>query len=218
MDNEKKNETAMVFSYLELRKAIGILGMALPFVVSLGALILFKTGIQRSISHYYYTGMRDVFVGILCAIGFFMLSYKGYDRSDKIAGNFGCIFAVCVALLPTAPEGPVTEIVRIIGVSHLIFAALFFLILIYFSLYLFTKTDPQKTPTMGKKKRNIVYRACGYTMSICILLIAIYMLLPDEKVSLLDRYNPIYWLETVAILAFGISWFTKSEAILKDEI
>jgi hypothetical protein len=218
MDSKFKDELAMAFSYLELRKAIGILAIALPFVLSLGALILFKTGIQSSISNYYYTGMRDVFVGILCAIAFFMLSYKGYELSDKIAGNLGCLFAVGVALFPMTPESNPSNIARIIGSVHLAFAALFFLTLIYFSLRLFTKTDKTKKPTRSKLKRNKVYKACGYTMSTCIALIAIYLLLPSGMTSFLEKYNPIYWLETFAVLAFGISWLTKSEAILKDEI
>ena len=105
MVKKTSQNMSLVFSYLELRKAIGILGMVLPFVVSLGAWLFFQEGIQRSISAYYHTGMRDVFVGTLFAIGFFLLSYKGYERSDAIAGDLGCLFAVGVALFPTAPEG-----------------------------------------------------------------------------------------------------------------
>ena len=90
MENKLGNERSLVFSYLALRKAIGLLAIAFPFVVSLGALILFQTGIQSSVSSCYHTGMRDVFVGTLCAIGFFLLSYKGYERSDDIAGAKRC--------------------------------------------------------------------------------------------------------------------------------
>ena len=75
MDTISGNERSMVFSYLALRKSIGFLAIALPFVVSLGALIFFQTGLQKSISSYYHTDMRDVFVGTLCVIGFFLLSY-----------------------------------------------------------------------------------------------------------------------------------------------
>jgi hypothetical protein len=203
---------------LELRRAIGLLGIALPFVVSLGAWIFFQTGIQSSISSYYHTGMRNVFVGTLCAIGVFLLSYRGYERSDDIAGDLGCVFAVGAALFPTAPEGPAAGGVRLIGYVHWTFAALFFLTLIYFSLFLFTKTDPTKPPTKRKLQRNRVYRACGGTMGICILLIAIYSFLPREAASLLERYKPVFWLEALAVLAFGASWFTKGEAILKDEV
>ncbi len=37
MENKLGNERSLIFSHLELRKAIGLLGIALPFVVSLGA-------------------------------------------------------------------------------------------------------------------------------------------------------------------------------------
>ncbi len=215
MENKPDNDK-LVFSYLTLRKAIGILGMALPFTVSLGARILFHTGIQSSISSYYYTGMRDVFVGSLFAIGFFMLSYRGYERRDDIAGDLVCCFAIGVALFPIAPEGTVTSSARLIGYAHLVSAALFFLTLMYFSLYLFTKTDPDKSPSKRKLQRNKIYRACGYTMGACIALIVIYYLLPSKLGALLETYKPVYWLEAIAILAFGISWFTKGEAILKD--
>ncbi len=208
---------SLIFSYLTLRKAIGLLGTALPFVVSLGAIILFQTGIRSSISSYYYTGMRDVLVGILCAIGVFLLSYKGYERADDIAGTLACVFAVGVALFPTAPDVTDSTLAVIIGRVHFIFATAFFVTLIYFSLFLFTKTDPRKRPTKRKLQRNKVYRACGYIMALCILLAAIYAILQTAGVSPLKAYNPLFWLEATAIVAFGVSWGTKGEAILKDE-
>ena len=212
------NKRSLVFSYLEHRKTIGLLGIALPLVVSLGALILFQTGLQSSISSYYHTGMGDVFVGTLFVVGFFLLSYKGYDRRDDIAGDLACVFLLGVALFPTTPDGAVTSGARLIGYVHLAFSALSFLTLIYFSLYLFTKTDPNKSPSRKKLQRNRVYKISGYTISVCILLIATYFLLPNEIASQLEEYRPVYWLETLALLAFGISWLTKGEGILKDEV
>jgi hypothetical protein len=29
--------------------------------------------------------------------------------------------------------------------------------------------------------------------------------------------NPVFWLESLAVEAFGVSWLTKGETILKDE-
>ena len=216
MNERLKSKNALVFSYFTLRKAIGLLGTSFPFVLSLGALILFGTGIQSSISGYYYTGMGDVFVGTLCAIGFFLLSYRGYERKDNVAGDLGCIFAVGVALFPTTPDNPVSGDARFIGYIHFAFATLFFLTLIYFSLCLFTKTDPNRPPTPRKLQRNKVYKACGYTMILCIVLIVIYYLLPDEVASPIEVHNPVFWLEAIAVVAFGISWLIKGETILKD--
>lgn len=214
--------SSLLISYMILRKTVGVLGTALPFLISLGGLIVFKIGLQNSISAYYYTGMRDVFVGILWAIGIFLFAYKGYDRVDNITGNLACLFAVGITLFPTTPEG--TDIIvsthaRIIGYVHMGFAALFFGTLSYFSLVLFTKTHQNSASPMTarKQQRNTVYVVCGYIMLVCIVLMSIYSFLPGKSVAFLSSAHPIYWLEALAIVAFGVSWLIKGETILKDE-
>ena len=96
------------------------------------------------------------------------MSYRGYERKDEIAGRLACIFAIGVALVPTAPDlgGSLQD--KLIGGLHLSFAGLLFLTFAYFSLVLFIKTAPDKTPTRQKLKRNTVYRICGYTIVACI--------------------------------------------------
>lgn len=59
---------------------------------------------------------------------------------------------------------------------HLFFTTVFFVALIYLSLFLFTKTD-QKEITSKKRQRNRVYKVCAYVMAGCLLLIAIYFLI-----------------------------------------
>ena len=207
----------MMATYYKLRSIIGLLGIALPFVLSLGALILFQTGLQSSISGYYHTRMQDVFVGILCVIGFFLFSYKGYKRSDNIASNLACVSAVGIALFPTAPEGAAASGAYLIGYFHLAFLLLFFLTQIYISLFLFTKTAAPKSPQRRKLQRNSVYKACGYTMGICMLLITINSFLSGSAASFFEAYKPVLWLEFLIFFAFGISWLTKGEAIFKDK-
>ena len=96
-------------SYLELRKTIGFLALSLPVVVVLGVWILTSSlRFQSSVSAYYHTDMRNVFVGILFAIGIFLLSYNpsSYDQSyegypDRQYGIYAGVFAIVVALFPT---------------------------------------------------------------------------------------------------------------------
>ena len=185
MTQEPSLNDSLVISYLGLRKAVGIIGTALPFVLAFGNILLEGPGIQSSISSYYYTGMRDVFVGSLCAIAVFLMSYHGYERQDDIAGDLACVFALGVALFPTTPDADVAPRDKIIGALHLLFAACLFLTLAFFSLVLFRKTDPTR----------------AFVSS-------------DSPVKRLD---PVFWLEATAIVAFGVSWFTKGEAIRKDE-
>lgn len=216
MNERSKKENALVISYLNLRKAIGFLGIAFPLVLYLGGLIFFETGLQTSVSYYYYTGMRDVFVGSLFVVGFFLLSYKGYTRADNIAGTLACIFAVGTTLFPTRSHDPLVSNATI-GTIHDIFAGLLFLTLTYFALCLFTKTDPSRSPGKKKLLRNKIYKLCGYTMLVSILLIAVHQFLPDAVRESLKAYTPVFWLETSAVLAFGISWIVKGKAILNDE-
>lgn len=211
-------QNALVISYKFLRVTVGVLGMGMPLILYAGGKLIFGLGVQESLSAYYHTAMRDVLVGILFALGVFLLSYKGYGRADDIAGNLACIFAIGVALFPTLREGETSEIAQRISVAHHVFAALFLLNLTYFALFLFTKSNKKPSETTPLKRiRNMIYRACGGVMLLSILLLAIYFLAQGGEGPFLGSSVPIFWLETVAIIAFGISWFVKSEVILKDK-
>jgi hypothetical protein len=217
MNQGPDSNNSLVVSYLVLRKAIGIIGLALPFVLAIGACLLQRRGIQCSVSAYYYTAVGNVFVGSLSAIGVFLMSYRGYEE-DRIAGRLASGFAIGTALFPTNPcQGTGS----CIGCLHFTSAALLFLTLAYFSIFLFTKTDPSKEPTRQKRQRNIVYRACGYTMLACLFLIGVvkvmgYVHSPAFD-ALVERWKPEFWLESISIVSFGVSWLVKGETILKDE-
>jgi hypothetical protein len=217
MAKKKKvgDERLSVYSPIAHQRVIGVFGITLPLVVFLGALFFFGTGIQSSISSYYWTNMRDIFVGALWAIGVLLLSYKGYEAADNFASNLACVFAIGVSLFPTTPDNTTSEVAIIIGRMHFAFAALLFGTLIFFCLFLFSKTDPKKKPTKRKLQRNIVYRICGYAMALCIVLTVVSQ--NPAIAPALVPYNPIFWLESLAIVAFGVSWFVKGETILKDE-
>ena len=221
-----------LISYLYLRKAVGFLGLSLPIVLVLGSVLVGNCEeIQSSISDYYHTLMRDIFVGIICAIALFLFSYKGYedDKQDNIAGTLASLFALGVAIFPTSPDTPVPLCDKLtcnipavitnpfISNLHFIFATLFFLVLTYFSLFLFTKTKNIRTQTKQKKTRNSIYKICGYVMLACIALIALYFFYLEKRYPNLAKFDPVFWLETVALWAFAVSWLIKGKLILQDE-
>ncbi|MGH3785022.1 MAG: DUF998 domain-containing protein [Pseudonocardiaceae bacterium] len=203
-------QDTLVHSYLFLRRAIGVIGLALPVVLIIGELFVDGGDLLNSLSGYYYSDMRDVFVGSMCAIGIFLLSYRGYGPIDDIAGNVAAVAAIGLALFPTTPGGP-TRTDQIIGVLHLVFAAVFFLTLAFFCLSLFTKTD-KAHPTQRKLQRNRIYVASGWIILLCLALIVLFGWLFDEAAPL----HPVLWLESAATLAYGVAWLTKGEAILGD--
>lgn len=228
MANDKQNPH--LISYFYLRKAVGLLGFALPVVLVVGSVLFGNCNeIQSSISDYYHTLMRDVFVGILSAIALFLFAYKGYDKQDNIAGTLASLFALGVAIFPTSPDKPlpvcdvpscnIPSVITnpFISNLHFIFATLFFLVLTYFSLFLFTKTKNVQTQTKQKKIRNSIYQVCGYIMLVCIALIAVYFFYLEEKYPNLAKFDLVFWLETIALWAFASSWIVKGELILQDE-
>jgi len=213
----------LVVSYLALRRVIGWLGIALPVVLALGAPALREGGLQDSISAYVHTPMRGVFVGTLSVIGVFLLSYRGYGRMDDRLGAIAGVAGVLVALFPTDDglTNPSTA-QKVIGGLHFAFAAIFLISLACFSLFLFTKTHavtpehPDLRPTRRKLARNRVYRASGGVMLSALALIVITMTVPAVA-GRLAGLHPVFWLEALAVEAFGFSWLTKGEAILRDE-
>lgn len=199
----------VLVSYLTLRRVVGSLGVLLPVLVAVGCFVLGScTELLDSISAYYGTEMRDVFVGVLFVIGWFLFSYRGYERKDDLAGDLACVFALGVALFPTTSDN---ELIRTL---HFVSATLMFLALAYFSLFLFTKSKPGGTPTPEKRIRNKIYVACGVIMLACIALIGLYhALLQDTGIA---GIKPVFWLEAMALWAFGTSWFIKGETLWKD--
>jgi hypothetical protein len=215
MNATSNTQDSLVLSYLGLRKGIGFIGMALPFVLVIGKMIFESPGILDSISSYYYSVMRNVFVGSLCAIAIFLISYR-YQHLDDIAGDLAGAFAIGVALFPTAPDVGATGQQMIIGLFHGLFAACFFLTLAFFALVLFRKTD-QKNPKRRKRQRNMVYLFCGIAIVVSLALIGLVVLVSFLSGNpWLQPLNPVFWLEALAIEAFGVAWFVKGETILKD--
>jgi hypothetical protein len=223
MDNNiPKKQDPQVISYLTLRKAVGILAILFPIIIVAGSLIFGKCDeIQSNLSYYYHTRMRNFFVGILCAIALFLFAYKGYDRRDAIAGNLACILALLIAFFPTSVTEPLTPCIlnpfenKISSSIHFFSAGGFFIILAYFSIFLFTKKEPR--PTKMKLKRNKLYRLCGYIILGCIFLMTVIFTLQKFNYGQgLKKYDPVLWLETLALWAFGVSWLTKGNTILGD--
>lgn len=203
-----------VLSYLTLRKVIGFIGLLLPFVLVFGKLFFEGPGLLDSVSSYYHSvSMRDIFVGSLCAVGVFLLAYHGYDWVDDLVTGLAGFAAFGVALFPIT-EHAVLQKQDSLGLIHITSAALFFITLAMISLLLFTKSGKHKTKQ--KEIRNVIYIICGWIILLCLGLIGfVFLLIPGT--STFYAIKPIFWLEALAIVAFGVSWFVKGEAILKDE-
>lgn len=205
----KDRHLNQIHSYLSLRKAVGWIGILLPFVLMLGGFICFKGGIiLKNISLYYYTGLRDLFVGAICAIALFLFFYKGYDKWDNRAATLAGFFALGIAFFPTVEKAPYNAV----AIIHFICATAFFLILSGYSFFLFTREEAN--PTKRKLTRNMIYRICGSVMMVCLVAIMIFFIFFEAGHP---KSSFVFWAETVALIAFGISWLTKGGTLYPDK-
>jgi hypothetical protein len=199
----------LTFSYLALRKAVGWIGILLPFVMMLGGYLIFREDLTlKNISVYYYTGMRNVFVGSLCAISLFLFFYKGYDKWDNLMGNLAGFLALVVAFFPTVKEGPYDWQAHV----HFYSAACLFIILSGISLFLFTKKA--SLPTNRKLKRNRIYIICGSLMIASLIAAEIFIIFFDDNHP---KSTFVFWAETVTLAAFRVSWLTKGGTLYPDK-
>ncbi len=226
MPERRREANELIISYMTLRKVVGWIGVLLPVVLLAGELAVFSGPIPASISDYYYTHMRNVLEGSLCALGVFLLAYAGYDEWDRWITNAAGLFALGVAFFPTSPPaGALTAGQRVVGAIHMASAALTFIALAVMALRFAKTAGPPERPaglagrlrlglgfgapgprTARKKARNVVYRACAIAILACLALAGAAALLPVPA----WRHLPlVYAFESLAIFAFGVSWFVK---------
>jgi hypothetical protein len=198
-------------SFLLQRKIIGIAGILLP-IISVFHIFENTNFIRESLSSYYHTNIRDLFVGILCIIGIFLISYRGYDKRDNWCSSIAGIAAILTAFFPVKNEIDLTYSFltvngTISNILHLVFAAIFFIALSYMSFFLFT---------LGKDKiRNIIYKISGIIMfSFMIFFSLVYWLFPEFSIA--TKFTFIC--ETIMVFSFGTSWLIKGKFLTSEKL
>ena len=99
-----REKTLYLRSYLLMRAMVGAIGVVLPFLLVLGDRLLFsgKPFPRDSLSVYYYSGVRDLFVGTLSATAIFLVTYKVIERNlDNTLSIVAGLAALSVAMFPT---------------------------------------------------------------------------------------------------------------------
>lgn len=217
-------------SFLAVRKAIGYLGVFLP--LSLLAFVAFTPAtMETSISAFYYTPMRDVFVGTLAAIAVFLLSYTGYRQAgdEKVPDRRLALAAgaslMVVALVPAgAPKGADAPWIHgtsaeLMGGIHLVAAGLFFVFIGGLSWFKFTRGEG--TPTAEKQGCGRVYRVCAVIVWACVGVLLVALLaarvVPWVR-GLVDATPFVFALEAIGVLAFGWAWLTKGKALWARQV
>ncbi len=190
---------------------IGLLGLLLPWVLLVGGFLAPKRiGWQSAISDYYHTHVGYLFVGIMLAMGAFLICYKGGDDSDENRWtNFGGWMAILVAIFPTNEHGETT----LISTIHLLSAGLFLLSTSVMAWRHFPKErGPDGEP---KQPETGIYKWSAGIILVCVVLLIAYL-----AVGKIWHHHPIpehtVWiLETIAVSAFGVAWLIASGMLLR---
>jgi hypothetical protein len=222
----KEKENRLVVSYKTLRNLIGFCGIILPFLLMVAtAKEPSDKIIESSFSDYYYTSSGDVLVSFLCILGAFLFIYKGYSIKENVLSTIAGICGIFAAFSPTAADDlrqsfsvhtPLPDVPEIFGFErHTIVAGLFFIALGLISLYCFPQNDVNAQISTLQKKRNIIFKTCGWILLVSVLLMAIYFL-SDRISTMFGKIPFIFIMETIASWAFGISWLTKGDTIYPE--
>ncbi|MDQ2708783.1 MAG: DUF998 domain-containing protein [Actinomycetota bacterium] len=200
-----------VLSYFDLRRAVGYFGLALPIAVFVVGIALPPHAFLGSISAYYYVPFAgDIFGGLLWTIGVFLWFYD-YERADNVLTSAAGTFAIGVALFPTTKQ----DLPRTLFSSatiHQVCAGLFFAILAILSLFYFTRGDTTDRPR--KKTRNRIFIVSGLVIVLALLVAGLGPFILGRDTY--TRLHVLFFCETVAIWAFGISWLVKGQRLFAD--
>ena len=200
-----------------IRNFVGILGMILPWLALLGAILVDRTsGVPKgfweelSISATYY--ITPPLVGVLTAASITLMCYKGYDLKDHVITALAGIFGAMIVIFPCKCEaaGAFVGFFQLpVAVSHIIHCAsavTFFVLLSYMSMFQFTLG---KSDTRNQKIKKVIYRICAVGM------IGALIFMPIR----IEFFAKTFIIEAIALTFFGISWLVKGEifGLLSDD-
>ena len=204
-----------VRSYLYMRLFVGALGVALPFALVLLDGLAFDGPFPRdSMSAYYYSGAREVFVGAMCAIGVFLITYKVAEKNlDNTLSILAGAMALLVALFPTGrPDGgdeeltPLQDLLSEKAVMYIHYgSAILFIASLAVICFFFGVREGRRDPRPGNRSPAFWRRyhwACAGTIVAAGLWILATAVLGGPSTAL-------FWGEAVSVFAFGASWFMK---------
>lgn len=221
-------------SYLITRLAVGALGVALPTLMFLIEAPLLRGAweVRGSLSAYYHSGARDLFVGALCITGFLLITYMSAQKKtwDFVLSSLAGVGAIGVALLPTMRPGLTEQALRCGARTDVVPAgctqlqqalgeravaavhfgcAVVFIVTLAFICLLFSRREHKYTRREGRARFHLL---CMVTIFVAIAWFGIGHWLDIELFGL----KPLYVTEVASVYAFGASWLVKGWDLLSS--
>lgn len=191
----------MMRTYFTLRVGVVVLSFALPLVLLGYSLATFGGLVVGSMSAFYGGDMRDWFVGMLWAIGFFLVNYKGFSALEDWLLNFAGVFAVLIAMTPCNCWGD-ESLPK--SVLHTVVAVAFFICMA--SVCLFCARDTiTLLPRQADRDR---FRRAYVIIAVLLVLSPLAALATAFFAGARD--SRVFFIEWFAVWVFAAYWAIKS--------
>jgi hypothetical protein len=84
------------------------------------------------------------------------------------------------------------------------------------AFFLFPRINPHLVLSREKRIRNILYRSSAVVMvlAMMVILAGTFNFIPSDYYQ---AHHFTFWMETVAIVAFGFSWLVKGKAFFDEK-
>lgn len=197
----------IVETYFVLRMVIGGGAIALPIALLVWAAVDPGVVMMGSISGFYYTQARSIFIGTVVAIGVALVAYRGYTRGENSLLNAAGGLAIVVALVPT--EGPALTGLNPANVIHAVAAVAFF-VLAALSIIFYGHETLSALPDPRRRHR---YRLTYRVLTVLVLVLPVVALL---VAWLLGSTGALFVVETAALYAFAAFWMVKTYELSKS--
>ncbi|MGB3770725.1 MAG: hypothetical protein WBF79_08380 [Rhodococcus sp. (in: high G+C Gram-positive bacteria)] len=193
----------IVGTYFSLRAALTFLAVGLPVALIGWSILDSQLPVLGSISEYYYSPARDVFVGVLVGTGITLICYRGYSRLENRLLNIAGTLLVVVALVPTSAPGE-----EMFGGPMIVHAAAAVGFFVAFAASVWWNGDDTLDASRDSPQRIRRYRAAYRTVSMIVVVaplsaLALVLLLRQGAVAVLV-------VEAVGVVTFGGYWALKS--------
>lgn len=229
----RKRDKSYTRSYRVIRLVVGVLGILLPIVLIIGEASFLRGSVhvRGSLSAYYHTSMRDIFVGGLCVVGFLLVTYMAGELSswDFWASLIAGAAVLGVVFFPTSrpglpvgapacgshPEPPgCSAVEQTLGehttaVIHAVCAVTFIVFLAVISFLFATsevlsKTERLPAPSRPRPSafRNSFLFAIHSICALVILAAGAWAFFGPG----IGELTPLYIGEVASVWAFGFSW------------
>jgi hypothetical protein len=216
-------------SYLLIRSVLAFIGILLPVAFIIGEAYFIQGGVQirGSLSSYYHSSMRDLFVAALAVTGFLLLTYMAGQRNtyDYWLSTAAGLAVLGVIFFPTARPGlgdaprcgtlpepaGCSALQQQLGEEltakiHFTCAAVFILSLAAIA-FVFARREREYNQ---RPQLALVQKICGW-----VIVAAVAWVVLGNWVDLqIGPLTPLYLAEVVSVWAFGLSWLLTGRALL----